>query len=37
MVMVGFYARFIPNFADLAAILHGLKRKGFPFSWGAEH
>jgi hypothetical protein len=35
--MVGFYARFIPEFADKSAVLHGLKRKGVPFVWEREH
>jgi hypothetical protein len=34
--MVGFYARFIPEFARRAAPLHGLK-KGVPFVWCEEH
>jgi len=29
--MVGFYARFIPEFSKCAAALHALKRKGVPF------
>jgi len=35
--MVGFYARFIPDFSGRAAPLHGLKKKGFPFHWRKEH
>ena len=35
--MLGFYARFIPQFSKSAAILHALKRKGVPFEWTAEH
>jgi hypothetical protein len=35
--MVGFYARFIPEFSAKAAILHGLKKKGACFVWGSEH
>jgi hypothetical protein len=37
MGMVGFYACFIPNYADVAAVLHGLKKKGVPFVWRVEH
>jgi hypothetical protein len=37
MGMVGFYARFIPNFAETVSILHELKRKGVAFAWGPEH
>jgi hypothetical protein len=29
--MVGFYARFIPGYDEIAAVLHGLKRKGYLF------
>jgi len=32
--MVGFYARFIPDFSSKAAPLHGLKGKGMQFKWG---
>ena len=35
--MTGFYARFIPNFSECAAVLHALKRKGSPFIWASEH
>jgi len=35
--MVGFYARFIPDFSSKAAPLHGLKGKGIQFKWGEEH
>jgi hypothetical protein len=35
--MVGFYARFIPNFSGVAAVLHQLKKKGVSFIWRAEH
>ena len=28
LVMVGFYASFIPGFSELADVLHALKRKG---------
>jgi len=36
MGMVGFYARFIPGYSDVAAALHRLKRKGVPFVWAEE-
>jgi len=36
MGMVGFYARFIPGYSDVAAALHSLKRKGVPFVWAEE-
>jgi len=29
--MVGFYARFVPDFSRRAAPLHALKKKGVPF------
>ena len=35
--MIGFYARFIPEFSKCAANLHALKRKGVPFEWTTEH
>jgi hypothetical protein len=35
--MLGFYARFIPEFSKCAAALHALKRKGVPFEWASEH
>jgi hypothetical protein len=35
--MVGFYARFIPEFLNCAALLHALKRKGAIFEWTSEH
>ena len=34
--MVGFYARFIPGYSDVAAALHRLKKKGVPFVWAEE-
>jgi len=37
MGMVGFYARFIPGYANVASVLHALKKKGVRFVWGAEH
>ena len=35
--MVGFYARFIPGFSELADALHALKRKEVSFVWAEEH
>jgi hypothetical protein len=37
MGMVGFYARFIPRYSQIAEVLHGLKRKGVPLVWNKEH
>lgn len=34
--MMAYYAKFIPNFAQLSAPLNHLKRKNVPFRWGAE-
>jgi hypothetical protein len=34
--MANFSARFIPRFSEKAAPLHGLKRKGIRFVWGAD-
>jgi hypothetical protein len=34
--MVGFYARFIPDFSGKAAALHRLKKKGVDFVWEEE-
>jgi hypothetical protein len=34
--MANFYARFMPRFSEKAAPLHGLKRKGARFVWGAD-
>ena len=34
--MVGFSARFIPNFATLAEPLRAISRQGVPFVWGEE-
>jgi hypothetical protein len=31
MGMVGFFARFIPGYSDIAAAVHNLKRKGVSF------
>jgi hypothetical protein len=35
--MVGFYARFIPEFSKRAAVLHNLKKKGVQFDWNSDH
>ena len=35
--MVGFYARFIPEVAEIVADLHELKKKGVRFVWGEQH
>jgi hypothetical protein len=35
--MVGFYARFIPEFSKRAALLHNLKKKGVQFEWSSDH
>jgi len=35
--MVGFYARFIPDYSDRAAVLHSLKEKEVRFTWQDEH
>ena len=34
--MVGFSARFIPNFATIAEPLQAISRQGVPFVWGSE-
>lgn len=34
--MVGFHARFIENFAELAAPLNKLRRKNVPYEWGDD-
>ena len=34
--MVGFSARFIPNFATIAEPLRAISRQGAPFVWGSE-
>ena len=34
--MVGFSARFIPNFATIAEPLRAISRQGVPFVWGSE-
>ena len=36
MGMVGFYARFVPGYSDIAIALHNLTRKGVSFVWGEE-
>ena len=33
---VGYYRRFVKNFAELADPLVALTRKGVPFVWGSE-
>jgi hypothetical protein len=35
--MAGFYARFIPNFSGVAAVLHQLKKKGVSLIWRAKY
>ena len=35
--MTGLYARFIPDYSRLAAVLHALKRKGAKFVWTEYH
>lgn len=35
--MKGFSARFLSDYSDRAAILHGLKKKGVRFVWQDEH
>ena len=35
--MVGFYARFIPGYANVAAVLYELKKKGVRFDWQERH
>jgi hypothetical protein len=35
--MVGFYARFIPDYSRKAAVLRGLKRKVVQCTWRSEH
>jgi hypothetical protein len=35
--MVGFYARFIPDYANMAAVFYGLMKKGVSFACGSEH
>lgn len=34
--MIAYYAKFIPNFAQLTALLNYLKRKNVLFHWGPE-
>ena len=34
--LAGYYRRFIPHFADIAALLTNLLRKGIKFLWTAE-
>jgi hypothetical protein len=33
MGMVDFYARFIPAYADVAAVFYGLMKKEVSFAW----
>jgi hypothetical protein len=35
--MIGFYARFIPNYSKCAVALHALKKKGARFVWTHEY
>jgi len=35
--MVGFYARFIPAYGSVVALLHELRKKGVSFCWGEMH
>jgi len=35
--IVGFYARFIPGYANIVDVLHGLKEKGVRFEWDEQH
>jgi hypothetical protein len=35
--IVGFYARFIPGYSEVAAVLYGLKKETVPFVWAEEH
>jgi transposase InsO family protein len=35
--MVGFYARFIPEFSKRVAVLHALKKKGVQVVWTSDH
>ena len=37
LAMIGFYARFIPNYSKCVAALHALKKKGARFVWTHEH
>jgi hypothetical protein len=37
MGMVGFYARFIPGYGDIAVVLHALKKKGVAFVLSEQH
>jgi hypothetical protein len=37
MGMVGFYARFIHGYGDMAVVLHALKKKGVAFVWNEKH
>ena len=35
--LVNFFGRMIPNFAELVAPLHRLRRQGAPFAWNPQH
>ena len=35
--IVGFYARFIPRYGNVVAVLHELKKNGVPFAWQGEY
>jgi hypothetical protein len=35
--MVGFYARFIPDYSSTAAVLHALKKKDAAYVWTDVH
>jgi hypothetical protein len=35
--MVDFYARLIPDYAKMAAVLNGVMKKGVSFACGSEH
>jgi len=35
--MVSFYARFIPGYANIVAVLFELKKKGVSFVWREDH
>ena len=35
--MASYYRRFIPNFANIASLLHNLTKSGVLFSWTPEY